>query len=158
MEIILCYVIVYLIEALILWLYCNDLFISKYTIRQTIVSLFALYGLLFLLSLFDNYILNSSAFLFANFIFIYLFYHAKWTSALFHAGFTTVAMFLGEIIFFTFLPDFAKNFYTARSDIIFLVLSIFSATLFISLYCVHSHTFFPYKKTKAALIVKALCC
>lgn len=125
MEILLCYVIIYLIEALILWLYCNDLFIPKRTIRQTIVSLFALYGLLFFLSLFDNYILNSSAFLIANFIFIYLFYHVKWASALFHAGITTVAMFFGEVLLFAFLPDFARNFYEARSDISFFILCVF---------------------------------
>ena len=129
MGVLLCYIIAYLIEALILWLYCNDLFLPKHTARQTIVSLLALYGLLFFLSLFDNYILNSSAFLFANFIFIYLFYHVKWTSALFHAGITTVAMFFGEVILFAFLPDFARNFYEARSDISFFILYLFFTKL-----------------------------
>lgn len=151
MEILLCYIIVYLIEALILWLYCSDLFNSKHTIRQTIVSLFALYGLLFFLSLFDNYILNSSAFLFANFIFIYLFYHVKWASALFHAGITTMAMFFGEMILFAFLPDFGRNFYEARSDISSLILyMLFSKLIYFFILYILSHIFNIQKNKKSS--------
>ncbi len=36
MEVLLCYVVIYLIEALIFWLYCNDLFVSRYTVRRTL--------------------------------------------------------------------------------------------------------------------------
>lgn len=129
MKVLLCYIIIYLVEALILWLYCNDLFLPRYTARKTILSLFALYSLLFFLSQFDFYLLNSSAFLFINFIFAYSFYNTKWTSALFHAGITTVAMFFGELILFTFLPDFAKHFYEARSDISFFILYVFFSKL-----------------------------
>ena len=93
MEVLFCYVIIYLVEAFILWLYCNDLFIAKYSTRQTIISLLIFYSLLFILTRFDSYLLNSFAFFMVNLLFISLFYTIKWSSALFHAGITTVAMF-----------------------------------------------------------------
>ncbi len=142
MKVLLCYVVIYLIESLILWLYCNDLFIPRYNIRRTMLSLFALYSLLFFLSQFDSYLLNCSVFLFVNFLFIYLFYHVKWMSALFHGGITTVAMLFGELILFAFLPDFARNFYTARSDVSFFIISIFlSKLIYFSILYVLSHLF-----------------
>lgn len=148
MKILLCYIVIYLIEALILWLYCNDLFIAKYSIHKTIISLLAFYSLLFILSRFDNYLLSSSSFFLVNFLFIYLFYHVKWSFALFHTGITTVAMSLGELIFFTPLPIFARNFYTARSDISLFILFIFFSKL---IYCFILYTFshlFSMQKSK----------
>lgn len=154
MKILLCYAAIYLVEALILWLYCNDLFIPKHTICKTMISLFALYSLLFFLSQFDIYILNASAFLLGNFIFIYLFYDVKWISALFHAGISTVAMFFGELILFSFFPDFARNFYQARSNISFFILYIFFSKLiyFFILYIL-SH-FFAIQKNKKSTDTK----
>lgn len=151
MEVLLCYVIAYLIEAFILWLYCSDLFIPKYNFRITSISLFLLYSLLFALSQFDSYLLNSSAFFVINLLFIYLFYTVKWSSALFHTGITTVAMFLGELVIFTPLPFFAKDFYTARSDIGLLTLFIFFSKLiyFFILYT-FSHLFPMQKNRKGA--------
>ena len=125
MEILLCYIIIYLVEALILWLYCNDLFTPRYTARRTALSLFVLYSILFLLSLQDIYQLNAAAFLAANFIFLYFFYDTKWSSALFHAGITTIAMVFGELLSLSFFPDFARNFYEARSDVSLLIICCF---------------------------------
>ena len=154
MEVLLCYIVIYLIEALILWLYCNDLFVARYNVRKTLVSLFALYSLLLVLSIFDNYLLNSSAFLFANFVFIYLFYHVNRIPALFHAGITTVAMFFGEVILFTFLPDFAHNFYQARADISLLLIYIFfSKLIYFSILYILSH-FFCRQKIKNGIDTK----
>ena len=116
MEILLCYIFIYLVEALILWLYCNDLFIPKYTVRRTALSLFTLYCIQFFLSLLNIYTLNAIACFAANIIFLYFFYDTKWSSALFHAGITVIAMTFGELLSFSFFPNFARNFYEMRSN------------------------------------------
>ena len=136
MEVLFCYVIIYLVEAFILWLYCNDLFIAKYSTRQTIISLLIFYSLLFILTRFDSYLLNSFAFFMVNLLFISLFYTIKWSSALFHAGITTVSIQPVLIL-------------------VYLLYLFFSASLSISLYYIHFRIFFPYKRTKEVLIPKA---
>lgn len=125
MEILLCYIFIYFVEALILWLYCNDLFIQKYSVRRTALSLFILYSLLFCLSMLNIYPLNAVAFLIACFLFIYFLYDTKLTSALFHAGVITISMSFGELISLSLFPDFARNFYEARSDINQLLICVF---------------------------------
>lgn len=125
MEVLFCYVIIYLVEAFILWLYCNDLFISKYTVRQTVLCLSALYSMLFCLSMLNIYALNAAAFLLTTFIFIYFLYDTKISTAIFHTGVITIAMGFGEILSLSLFPDFARNFYEARSDTNLLIICIF---------------------------------
>lgn len=128
MEIV-CYVIVYFVEALILWLYCNDLFTAKYSDRRTGLALFASYSLLFFLSLLDLYWLNGAAFLIVNFLFIRTFYDSSWSTALFHAGIITIAMNLGEIILLSISPNFARHFYEIPRNTTQLIIYALSSKL-----------------------------
>lgn len=140
MEILLCYVIIYLVEALILWLYCNDLFIPKYTANRTLLSLSVLYGMMLFLSMLNIYPLNAAAFLLTNFIFIYILYDNKWFVALFHAGITTTAMGLGELISLSLFPDFIKNFYEIRSNSnLLFICTFFSKLIYFSIIYILSH-------------------
>ena len=129
MEILLCYAIIYLVEALILWLYCNDLFTARYSLRRTAITLSILYSLMFFLSLFNLNWINGAAFLIVNFIFIYFFYDSSWSTALFHAGITTIAMSLGELLLFSLFPDFARHFYETQLDPVLLIICSFSSKL-----------------------------
>lgn len=140
MEVLFCYVIIYLVEAFILWLYCNDLFIPKYTVRQTVLCLSALYSMLFCLSMLNIYALNAAAFLLTTFIFIYFLYNSKWFVALFHAGITTTAMGLGELLSLSLFPDFIKNFYEIRSDSSLLfICTFFSKLIYFFIIYILSH-------------------
>lgn len=123
------YVIIYFVEALILWLYCNDLFTAKYAIRRTFLMLSAFYCLLFFLSRLNLYWLNAAAFLIANFLFICFLYDNSWSTALFHAGITTVAMTLGELFSFSFFPNFAKHFYDTSRNVTLLIIYALSSKL-----------------------------
>lgn len=139
MEIV-CYVIIYFVEALILWLYCSDLFTAKYSLRRTILLLSASYSLLFFLSLLDLYWLNGIAFLIVNFLLIFLFYDSSWSTALFHAGITTVAMTLGELLSFSFFPNFARHLYETHSDnTILIICSLSSKLLYFFMLYILSH-------------------
>lgn len=116
MEVIVCYIVIYFVEALIIWLYCNDLFTAKYSVRRTFAALSLCYSLLFFLSLLNLYWLNALAVLIANFIFIYFMYDSQWSAALFHAGITTMAMGSGELFILSLHSDFARHFYEARAE------------------------------------------
>ena len=150
MEILLCYVFIYLVEALILWLYCNDLFIPKYTVRRTALSLFILYCIQFFLSLLNIYTLNAIACFAANIIFLYFFYDTKWSSALFHAGITVIAMTFGELLSFSLFPNFARNFYEMRSNTALLAIcSFLSKLIYFLIIYILSHLPIALKNKKA---------
>lgn len=151
MEVLLCYIIIYVIEAVILWLYCNDLFHPRYSVSRTISILSTLYGMMFGLSFLNIFPLNGFAFLLSNFIIIYFCYDTKWYAALFHAGITTTAMGLGELISLSFFPYFTRNFYEVRSDSSLLFICTFLSKLiyFIIIY-VLSHLPIAIKNKKTS--------
>lgn len=116
MNMIFCHIIVYLIEALILWQYSSSLFHIKYTKRLTYISLLFLYSLLLLIYFLNIFWLNAIAFLLFNFIFIFFFYNIKLSTALFHSAISSIMINLAELIMGSIFSDFLKNFYEVRSD------------------------------------------
>lgn len=142
MNIIFCYIIIYLVEALILWQYTSNLFIPKYSKYVTCISLSIFYSILFLISLLDLFWLNTVSFSLINFIFISIFYDVKWGSALFHSAISVIMMNLGELIMGSIFSDFLRNFYEARSNIALLASFTFMNKLlyFIPMYLL-SHFF-----------------
>lgn len=140
MEVIVCYIVIYFVEALIIWLYCNDLFTAKYSDRRTGLALSASYSLLFFLSLLDLYWLNGAAFLIVNFLFIFFFYGSSWPTALFHAGITATSMSLGELLAFSLFPDFVRHFYeTSRNITLLIICSLFSKLIYFLMIYILSH-------------------
>lgn len=117
MDIIFCYVVIYLAEALILWQYSANLFIPKYSKCLTCISLLIFYSVLFCISLLDLFWLNAISFFLINFIFILILYNVKWSTALFHSAISTIMMGLGELAIGSFFADFLKNFYELRHNI-----------------------------------------
>lgn len=142
MDIIFCYIIIYLVEALILWQYSSNLFIPKYSKYITCISLSIFYSILFLISLLDLFWLNAISFSLINFLFIFIFYDVKWGSALFHSAVSVIMMNLGELIMGSIFSDFLRNFYEARSNIAILASFAFMNKLlyFIPMYLL-SHFF-----------------
>lgn len=127
MSISICYAVIYILEACIVWQYCRNLFSSKYTRQQEAVLLFLGYSVLFAASLFDNPWLNLALFFFINLICIFIMYQHKLLTALFHALFITISMFLSELcisgIFFYFESGFYGKGADFRNLVIFSVIS-----------------------------------
>lgn len=99
MDIIICYFIIYIAEAFILWHYCSNLFIHKYSKYREWLYLAPLYLILFFIcTLQENVLLNQLAFLTANFIYMFITFETRWLSALFHAAITTGAMGMSETL------------------------------------------------------------
>ena len=76
MQIIICYLVVFLAEAFIIKQYCSTLFVSKHSIRTEILILVILYGTLFGISFMKNPLLNTASFFAANFVFLLFLYPA----------------------------------------------------------------------------------
>ena len=92
MSISICYAIIYILEACILWQYCRNLFSSKYSRQVEAVLLFSGYSILFAGSFFDNNRLNLVLFFLVNLICIFIIYKPKLLTALFHDLFITISM------------------------------------------------------------------
>ena len=131
MSISICYAVIYILEAFILWQYCRNLFSSKYTRQQEAMFLFLGYSVLFAGSCFDNYRINIVLFFIVNLICIFIIYQLKLLNALFHALFITISMLLSEICILGILSYFGPNFYEERSYFRNLViLSVISKLLY----------------------------
>lgn len=135
MEITIVYMVIYIIEAFILWQYCSNLFDSRYSKRTEGALLLAFYAILFLTSFLKNIWINTIAFTVVNFVILLSLYHIKWHSAIFHTLITTTVMDLSELFVLSINSHFAINYninhayssnlviYTALSKLIyFLVL------------------------------------
>ena len=115
LEIIICYLLIYIIEALILWQYCSNIFSAKYS--SFINSFFALlaYIIPFIVVFSENFWLNTVLFCIANFVYIYLIYEARWYTALFHATITTILMTSSELLISGLISNLIYDFYEKAS-------------------------------------------
>lgn len=115
MELAVVYLIIYIIEAFILWQYCSNLFDSKYSKRTECALLLISYALLFFVSFWENIWINTIAFTTANFIIILSLYHIRWHSAIFHTLITTTVMDLSELFILGINSHFAVNYHANHS-------------------------------------------
>lgn len=115
MIIILCHIVIYALEACILWQYCKNLFQPKYNRKSEALALFLGYSILISGALLESTWINFFLFLIVNFIYIFLMYHLKWLTAFFHSFLITMMMVLSELGFLSILSYFAPNFYDDKT-------------------------------------------
>lgn len=115
MSIRVCYIIIYILEACILWQYCRNLFPSKHSRQREAVTLFFCYSILYIGSLFESFWINFFMFFVINFIFISLTYHIKLLTAFFHSLLVTMIMVLSELGLLSINSYFAPDFYDERT-------------------------------------------
>lgn len=114
-EIILCYLFIYIIEALILWQYCSNMFFAKYSALSNCFLAILVYVVPFITVFNENFWLNSLLFCLANFIYIYLIYKTHWYNALFHATITTILMILSELLISGLISNLIFEYYENAS-------------------------------------------
>lgn len=142
MNIILCYFIAFTIEALIIKQYCSSLFVSKYPKSIQWFSVFILYAILFGISFFENFTLNTVAFLGINFIYIFFLYKINWLTAFFHSIIATAIMCFSELIAVGLISQLAKDFYTSPDYFYHLLIMIlFAKQLYFWIVFLISHLF-----------------
>lgn len=108
------YTIIYITEAIILWLYTRRMFSPRHQIFPEAFSLTVCYAALLGLNMLQISWLNLVAFFIVNFLFILFSYRVSLPSALFHTTVVTVAMTVGELIAVNCLFHIAYNFYSQQ--------------------------------------------
>lgn len=156
MSISICYAVIYILEACILWQYCRNLFhrnIQNSRKRYSCFRLFCPVCRFF----FDNYRLNLVMFFLVNLLCIFIIYQLKLLTALFHSLFITISMTLSELGIISILSYFGSNFYEERSYFRNLViLSVISKLLyFLILQC--TSIYIKRRITRNFLSAKAPC-
>lgn len=120
------FITAYIFEAFIVWQFCSRMFISVYTKKIEGICLFALYFVLFIISLAGITWINTIFFILFNFIFIILLYKEQWYSAVFHSLVITIAMNFSELAVIS-CGNLAPTFFTeqlyARNMLILMVSS-----------------------------------
>ena len=140
MELYLCYFIIYIIEAFILWFYTSALFQKKHKKYIELSLLFTLYMVLYGISFIDNYLLNTIAFFIANFLFIFVTCCTNIQFSLFHGAILTTVMSTSELIIFNISSYFIPEFFSESNTIFSIViLTIFSKLLYFLILFLLSH-------------------
>ena len=141
MSISICYVVIYILEACIVWQYCRNLFSSKYTRQGEVVIMFLGYSVLYIGSLYKDLGVNLLLYFIVNFTCIAILYQIKLLTALFHSLFVTMMMVLSELGIISMQSYFAPDFYEERTYFRNLViLSVISKLLyFLILQCTSTY-------------------
>ena len=143
------YMLIYIIEAAIIFLYSSNMFHSKQKKGINFIILFFTYVCLYTISISRNYALNIGAFVLANFIYLIAIYRIKTISALFHAIIATAIMGMTELIPYSIMPHFMPEFFSAISSLRnIVILTIISKTFyFVIMYLISQIYSNKYKKT-----------
>lgn len=143
MGIALCYFIIYISEAFIIWFYASNIFISKYSKIAEAFLLFFFYALqLVLLLVFQHSWVNGISFFMGNLFFFLTCYQIKWYSALFHSAMATTIMSLCELIFYSILPHLELSLSTDSSHLRILVLyTVLNKTFYFFIIYIISYIF-----------------
>lgn len=111
MEDIVYYFLIFMAEAIIMWLYCHHFFTVKYPVINQIAVYSIGYTVLLCLSLFNIPWINGIAFVVINYIILIILYDINISLAFFHSLILTVTMALSEALIITMLPHLVvKNF------------------------------------------------
>lgn len=139
MEITISYIIIYVVEALVLWDYCNNMFYSKYSKIPELFVLGILYTLLTYITVSqENVFFNIFVFLIANCLFIFLFYKAALAIAFFHTAITAAIMGITEVLVQTLFSYFTYTFYDTESHLqnIIILATLSKLLYFFGLRCI----------------------
>lgn len=130
----------FFIEAIVLWQYTSNFFVSNYSPKIQLIFLSFLYLTLFLFSLSEKIWLNMLLYFLANCVFLFTQFKIKIHTALFHAALLTAIMGISEVTLLGIISRFAPHFlYTSVTGLIFF--TIFSKTLFFILVYLLVHLF-----------------
>ena len=142
------FAMVYVVEALIAWLYSDYLFNKKKSVFWLTSSFCAGYALLFVISLFEKTIINCLSFTIVNICLIKINYHCSKRTALLHGAFLSFIMTGAELIVNLIIGtlgyEFAAFTYNFRIMVAFFILS---KLLYLMFSVIGSRIFTPHKHT-----------
>lgn len=123
--------IIYIVEACIVWQYCSSIFYSRYSKKTEGFVILVCYSILLFTSLLELPWLNTLAFAIINYIVIIVLYQAKWYSVLFHSLMITIVMSLSEMIIIGVNSQVLVNFYSTHGyNVNFVLSAMFSKLIY----------------------------
>lgn len=147
MEEIICYAILYLVEAVIAWLYFEYLFERKHNVYVTILAFIAAYFLCYLLFNLNFTWVNTACICTANFILVFFCYNCRAKSAILHAAFLSFIMTISEILVGLLLGILGCSYTVNISDMKnLLTMMVLSKILYLLLVMLSARLFKPHKE------------
>lgn len=142
-----CFVALYVIEALIAWLYLEYLFSKRKTVSFQLLSFFIGYTVLFVFSFLNNTTINAISFSIINFFLIKQNYQCNTKTVLLHTAFLCFVMVGSEIIVALWLSLYGYEFsaYTYNFQVMVLLI-ILSKLLYLLFSTIGSRIFAPHKR------------
>ena len=129
-----CYGVLYVAEAIIAWLYFEDLFCRKSSGLKTMLNFTIAYIVLFCITWLDSVILNGAAFFVSNLLLLWRNYECKLKSAVLHSAFLTSIMAITEIIAAWIISLFGFRFGAYADNLyVMTVMAIISKMLYFSI-------------------------
>ena len=130
----------YILEGLILLMYCEKVFHSAHSLRHRTSVIFLSYFICALTGIFQNTYVNTAAFLISTFIIIFSMYSYNFKVTCIHTFIITLAMISTELIVFTFIPDYGTNIYSYVDEFsIYLMYYLLSKLLYFFVLFIASH-------------------
>lgn len=118
-----CYLIVYIIEALIAWQFFSGLYIKNRNNRIQFSCFLGAYIGLFFISQMNVFWINVVAFLFINIILVMFLYDVPIKSCLFFSVIMTALMCITELVVVVIMGIIHEDFSAYRKELIYLILS-----------------------------------
>ncbi len=148
MEEIVCFFILFAVEAVIAWLYDMYLFRQRRSSTHLWVSFTAAYLILFFVSRLENTTVNSLSFLALNCLLIWQNYACSIKGALLHSAFLTFIMLMSEVLVALVISTYGYAFSAYTYDrSVRIALIVFSKLLYFVLSIVGARIFSPHKNT-----------
>ena len=126
----LCYLLAYLAEALIFWLYAEGIFGSRLKTAKVLTITFGTYLLLFACSLLNITALNTLSFLVGNALLLLFCYGASWQGSLLHGALLSFIMTITEILTALLLSLFVHDFAAYTYDVTVMITMAILCKLF----------------------------
>lgn len=141
-----CFAVLYLVEALIAWLYFEYLFSRKKTALSAVGLFIVGYLLLFLIYQLGITAINTISFFLVNAFFAKYIYSCTKNMALIHSAFLSFVMTIAEIIIALLITTFGYEFDAYTYDFsVMIVLMVMSKLLYLIFSIIGSRLFSPHK-------------
>lgn len=141
-----CYLFIFISEAIIFSYYCLQLCPDKMSKAINYFIIICLYTVLFGISFCRNPLINTTCFLGFNFIFLLIILKLSWTASLFHSAVITAFMGFCEVIVYSLLPSVPDDIFNhVLNTYKIILLSIISKLLYFIILYIISHTFLKRK-------------
>lgn len=155
----LCYAVIYIVEALIVWLYYDSIFAKRRSRAAVLLSYSIVYAVMFSASLFNQSMVNMLSFFLGHVLIAFYNYDCGFKTSVFQSAVLTFAMATTEIAVNLLLTacgyDYAAYTYNLSAMI---TLSVLSKLLYFVVTIIMAHIFKPHRaRRKDPSMILLLC-